>query len=215
MKKITASKWFYVVLFLCGCALLTNVFVTGIVKKKLNDERTISSAPKIINTEKVYDLPETEPVVQSEPEAENVEVFQAQPQEEKGFEMPVYGEILNKFSGNNHVYSETLKEYRVHKGIDIKAPVLSQVKAAGDGVVESAKKDGLMGYTITIDHQNGFKSIYSNLSTIEMVQKDQRVNQGDIISGVGDTALIETGLEGHLHFELIKEGKQVNPEEYF
>ena len=48
-----------------------------------------------------------------------------------------------------------------------------------------------------------------------MVSVDKKVKQGDIISGVGDTALIETGLEGHLHFELTKEGKQVNPEDYF
>ena len=135
--------------------------------------------------------------------------------QDEGFEMPIYGEILNKFSGNNLVYSVTLKDYRVHRGIDIKAPILSQVKAVRSGVVESVKKDGLMGITIVIDHKNGFKSVYSNLSTDEMITEGKEVKQGDIISGVGDTALIETGLEGHLHFELIKEGVQVNPEEYF
>ena len=223
MKKILNNRWFYVILFLCACGLITNVFVTAIVKKKVIEERTISSAPKIIDTEKIYEYPEEE----KEPEVTKAEeikstVTQAQAEEnieekseEEGFVMPVYGEILNKFSGDNHVYSATLKEYRVHKGIDIKATILSQVKAARSGVVESAKKDGFMGYTIVIDHQNGFKSVYSNLSTIEMVKEGESVKQGDIISGIGDSALIETGLEGHLHFELIKEGKQVNPEEYF
>lgn len=222
MKKIIYSRWLYVVLFLAGCAILTNVFVTAMVKKKAIEERTISSAPKIINTEKTYEVQEEKQDKDTEikekeiieEKAETVST-KTEVEEDEGFAMPVSGEILNKFSGNELVYSETLKEYRTHKGIDIKSPILSQVKATSSGVVESVKKDGLMGITIVIDHQNGFKSVYSNLSTDEMVAKGDIVKQGDIISGVGDTALIETGLEGHLHFELIKDGKQVNPEEYF
>lgn len=223
MKKLISNRWFYVILFLCACALLTNVFVTALVKKKAIEERTISSAPKIINTEKIYEN-EKEPEKIEEVAEESTEdikvkeeVFltQTNPIEDEGFEVPVYGEILNGFSGNQLVYSVTLKEYRVHRGIDIKAPILTQVKAVRSGVVESVKKDGLMGVTIVLDHENGFKSVYSNLSSEEMVKEGERIKQGDIISGVGDTALIETGLEGHLHFELIKDGVQVNPEEYF
>ena len=221
MKKIIRSRWLYVVLFLAGCTLLTNVFVTAIVKKKTIEERTISSAPKIIDTEKVYETPRKDDAadIGEIPEiAEETEVFLTETEAEEtdeGFEMPVYGEILSSFSGDELVYSKTLKEYRIHKGIDIKSPLLSQVKAARSGVVESVKNDRLTGITIVIDHQDGFKSVYSNLSTDEMVSEGEKVRQGDIISGVGDTALIETGLEGHLHFELIKEGVQVNPEEYF
>ena len=48
-----------------------------------------------------------------------------------------------------------------------------------------------------------------------MVKQGQTVKKGEIINGVGDTALIETGIDAHLHFELIKDGIQVNPEEYF
>lgn len=222
MKKIIYSRWLYVVLFLAGCAILTNVFVTAMVKKKAIEERTISSAPKIINTEKTYEVQEEKQ--DKDTEIKETEIIEekaetvstkTEVEEDEGFIMPVIGEMLNKFSGNELVYSETLKEYRTHKGIDIKSPILSQVKATSSGVVESVKKDGLMGITIVIDHQNGFKSVYSNLSTNEMVTKGDIVKQGDIISGVGDTALIETGLEGHLHFELIKDGIQVNPEEYF
>jgi len=217
MKKMFSSRWLYVVLFLAGCALLTNVFVTAVAKKRIIEEKTISSAPKIIDTQKVYQVPQKPEVqvIQEKKTEEKTEQVASAEKVQEGFEMPVYGEILNSFSGNDLVYSQTLKEYRVHKGIDIKAPILAQVKATASGVVESVKKDGLMGITVVIDHSDGFKSVYSNLSTDQMVTEGKRVSQGDIISGVGDTALIETGLEGHLHFELIKDGIQVNPEEYF
>lgn len=214
MKKLISSRWFYVVLFLSACAIITNIFVTAMVKKKVNEEKKLSSAPKIINTEKVYEtnnaVPEISPQI-----AEETIVPVTEEIADDGFEMPLYGEILTKYSGSDLVYSQTLKEYRVHKGIDIKSPILSQVKAVSSGVVESVTKDGLMGYTIVIDHLNGFKSTYSNLSTDSMVSQGDTVKKGDIISGVGDTALIETGIEAHLHFELTKDGKQVNPGEYF
>ena len=214
MKKLISSRWFYVVLFLSACAIITNIFVTAMVKKKVNEEKKLSSAPKIINTEKVYEtnnaVPEISPQI-----AEETIVPATEEIADDGFEMPLYGEILTKYSGADLVYSQTLKEYRVHKGIDIKSPILSQVKAVSSGVVESVTKDGLMGYTIVIDHLNGFKSTYSNLSTDSMVSQGDTVKKGDIISGVGATALIETGIEAHLHFELTKDGKQVNPEEYF
>ena len=71
-----------------------------------------------------------------------------------------------------------------------------------------------MGITVVIDHENGFKSVYSNLSSDDMMKAGDEVKKGDIINGVGDTALIETGIDAHLHFELIKDGKQINPEEY-
>lgn len=221
MKKIISSRWFYVVLFLSACAIITNIFVTAMVKKKVNEEKRISSAPKIINTEKVYEVSEKDEKIPYDetPEGiditEETEVFSPEEVEDEGFDLPVYGEVLTPFSGNELIYSKTLKEYRVHKGIDIKSPILSQVKAAASGVIESVAKDGLMGYTIVIDHRNGFKSTYSNLSTDSMVSQGDTVKKGDIISGVGDTALIETGIEAHLHFELTKDGKQVNPEEYF
>lgn len=220
MKKIISSRWFYVILFLSACVIITNIFITAITKKKIQEERTLSSAPKIINTEKVYDTkqqPDQENPTQTQPVPEDTITLSPVEEIENKIEFskPVQGEILNRFSGNELVYSATLREYRIHRGIDIKSPILSQVRAVESGLVESVIRDGLMGITITIDHKNGFKSVYSNLSTDAMVKKGDSVEKGDIISGVGDTALIETGLEGHLHFELIENGKQVNPEDYF
>ena len=79
------------------------------------------------------------------------------------FIAPIQGEIMKDFSDTNLVYSETLKEWTVHLGIDIKAEKGSAVTASEAGKIESIKNDPRYGTTITISHENGFKTIYSNL----------------------------------------------------
>lgn len=83
--------------------------------------------------------------------------------------------------------------------------------AAEAGIIEDVYTDDFMGITIVIDHQNGIKTIYANLSNSSLVQKGQSVVRGGVISAVGDTAIYETGEVGHLHFEVLEDGKQVDP----
>lgn len=124
---------------------------------------------------------------------------------------PVSGEVICEFTGETLIYSKTLGDWRAHSGIDLKVDLGSPVKAAGDGIIEDVYSDDAMGITIVIDHQNGIKSVYQNLSTDTMVEKGQTVTAGLVISGIGDTALFETGEVGHLHFEIIIDGENVNP----
>ncbi|WHH57591.1 M23 family metallopeptidase [Petroclostridium sp. X23] len=124
---------------------------------------------------------------------------------------PVDGEVILGYAKENLVYSKTLEEWRTHNGIDIKSDRGTQVKAAADGIIEKIYKDDGLGITIVIDHGNGLKTKYCNLSTDNMVKEKQSVKQGQAISGVGDTAAFEIGDQPHLHFEVIKDGKNVDP----
>ncbi len=127
---------------------------------------------------------------------------------------PLNGKIMVPFSGDSLIFSETMQDFRKHGGVDIKSAILEKVRSAEAGVIKEVKTDRSLGITIVIDHENGFESVYANLSTAEMVRAGDRVEKGVIISGVGDTASTETGEEAHLHFELLKDGKAVNPEDY-
>jgi len=128
--------------------------------------------------------------------------------------MPVNGKIIKAFSHDALVYSKTMNDYRTHSGIDIAAPKNERVVAALDGKIEKIYTDDMYGITIEISHDNGLKTVYKNLSTAEMVKEGQKVTQGTPISGVGDTALAEIADESHLHFEVYKDGKVVNPKDY-
>ena len=97
---------------------------------------------------------------------------QATKKEEKKeikFEKPVEGEIIKEFAKDNLVFSNTLNEWTTHVGIDIKAAKTTVVKASYEGTVESIKNDPRYGLTVIIEHDDGYKTIYSNLLTSEFV----------------------------------------------
>lgn len=131
------------------------------------------------------------------------------------FEPPISGEILKDFAEDSLVYSKTLDEWTTHLGLDIKAEKTSVVKASERGSIESIKNDPRYGLTIVVTHENGFKTVYSNLLTTEFVAVGDSVEKGQTIGTVGQSASFETLDESHLHFEMYNDGTPVNPTIYF
>lgn len=99
---------------------------------------------------------------------------------------------------------------RNHKGIDLAANKGVAIFAVSAGTVTYAGFDSDYGYNIIIDHGNGIKTRYAHASAM-CVSKGQSVSQGDMIAAVGSTGR-STG--NHLHFEIIINGKRVNPAPY-
>ena len=130
------------------------------------------------------------------------------------FKAPVEGEEIKEFAKDNLIYSETLKEWTTHYGVDIKAERATVVKAAAEGTVKYIKNDPRYGLTIIIEHANGFETRYANLLTTEFVSEGEEVKVGQTIGTVGDSAVYEIVDESHLHFEILKNSENVNPTEY-
>lgn len=130
------------------------------------------------------------------------------------FIMPVTGQITFDYARDKLVYSKTLEDWRTHDGIDIAAERGTPIKAVSDGVVTDIKKDPRYGITVIIDHQNGLKTVYANLASDEMVNPNQIVKQDEIIGSVGNTAIFESAEQSHLHFEVLKDDKLVDPKSY-
>jgi murein DD-endopeptidase MepM/ murein hydrolase activator NlpD len=127
---------------------------------------------------------------------------------------PVFGKVIKEYAQNNLVYSNTLQEWTTHSGIDIASNLNIPVMTAADGIVKSIKSDPKYGITITIEHAGGLETIYSNLSTTALVKSGKKVKRGTAISGVGNTASFECEDQPHLHFEVIENGKVINPMGY-
>lgn len=130
---------------------------------------------------------------------------------ELSFEKPVEGEIIKEYAKDNLIYSETLNEWITHNGIDIKAEKAQVVKSAEAGTVKAIKNDPRYGITITIEHENGYKTVYANLLTTEFVVEGEKVEKGQTIGTVGNTAVFESGEEPHLHFEILKDNEYIDP----
>ena len=143
-----------------------------------------------------------------------VETKTKEGQKELNFEKPVDGEIVKEYAKDNLVYSNTLQEWTTHLGIDIKADKTTVVKAAETGTVKTIKNDPRYGLTIVIEHENGYQTIYSNLLSSEFVVEGEKVEKGQSIGTVGNTAAFEVADEAHLHFEVLKDSIQVDPNIY-
>lgn len=99
---------------------------------------------------------------------------------------------------------------RGHKGLDLGAKTGVAIFAAKAGKVTFAGYDGNYGYSVVIDHGNGFQTRYAHASAL-CVRKGDTVAQGQQVAKVGNTGR-STG--PHLHFEIIKNGTKVNPRTY-
>lgn len=99
---------------------------------------------------------------------------------------------------------------KMHKGIDFAAPKGTPIMAAGDGVIERCGPYSSYGNYICIRHNGNTKTAYAHLSRYAKgVSKGRKVRQREVIGYVGSTGR-STG--AHLHFELIQNGKHVNPQ---
>ena len=87
------------------------------------------------------------------------------------------------------------------------------VVAVLDGTVTSVREDELLGNIAEIKHNNNLTSVYQSLKDVS-VKKDDKVSQGQPIAKAG-TSNIDTSLKNHVYFELIQDGKVINPEEQF
>lgn len=166
-----------------------------------------------------------EPIEESEEVEEEVEEMEEIQEPEEGEEplpmntekdmiMPVEGELGLDFTKDTLIYSETLEEWTSHKGIDIFTGEGSPVKASLSGKVKEVYEDSLWGIVIIVDHGNGLMTKYANLASKDMVKEGGEVNKGDVISKVGKTANIEMLIDSHIHFEVIKDGVNIDPKEY-
>lgn len=125
-------------------------------------------------------------------------------QQQDGMRMPVAGRVTSRFGSRFH---PILGHARMHKGVDLGATMGSPIVAAADGRVVSAGWHGGYGRQVAIAHSGGIRTTYSHMSRIS-AQSGQSVRQGQVIGYVGSSGL-STG--PHLHYEVYKDGRPVNP----
>lgn len=127
--------------------------------------------------------------------------------------MPVKGTDIYRISSHfGHRTDPFYKVTKFHGGIDFSGPTGLGIYATGDGVVVKVEKiKNGYGNNIIIDHGYGYKTRYAHLQTIK-VKKGEKVKRGQEIGTLGSTG---KSTAPHLHYEVIKNNKAVNPINFF
>ena len=177
--------------------------------KEINNENKVDNNNKNVKEENT-----SETNSRTENNTNSKQVNNKKEEKEISFVMPVEGEIIKGFAKDSLVYSETLQEWVTHQAIDIKAESRDVVKAVANGTVTAIKNDPRYGLTVIIEHDGGFKTVYSNLLTAEFVVEGEQVKQGQTLGTIGNSATFEIADESHLHFEMLKDLVYVDPTIY-
>lgn len=209
-------------IYITACCLAVIAAVVGFtgrrVHKEENGENNAELMPEVQvqsqESEPVREVEKIETQIQDEPKEESKSVTKPEIIDDAHFVRPVDGKILEEFSDNDLIYNETLRDWRTHNGVDLEAESGTQVIAAANGVVDKVF-DSNMGKCVEIDHKNGYKTVYANLDENITIKQGDEVAEGDVIGLVGNTALGDATDMPHLHFEITKDGENVNPKEYF
>lgn len=141
----------------------------------------------------------------------------AQNKEEMLAHIPAIQPVANKnlkrmASGYGNRIHPVYKTKKMHWGMDFSAPKGSEVYATGDGKIEKVKRSKRgYGNQVKIDHGYGYKTFYAHLNKY-IVKRGQKVKRGDLIGYVGSTG---TSTAPHLHYEVTKNKRKVNPVNYY
>lgn len=247
--KFLVGKGFYIVLFLCFCAIGISGYVILFSNNSTIDPE-IEGIPSVgLATTVDFSLPVIETAASSEEQAVAKQTGipakttaapkttaastsetlappeQTQPPQssevvgtaEKIFySAPVLGEVSNLFSGDVPVFNPTMGDWRVHAGVDILAPVGTEVKAVCKGVVSKVYKDEFKGVCVEIDHADGLRSVYCGMEDVLLISKGDEVLCGTVLGTVGTSAAFESNEGPHLHVEIRDgNGLALDPLEYF
>jgi murein DD-endopeptidase MepM/ murein hydrolase activator NlpD len=125
---------------------------------------------------------------------------------------PIKMNNLNKIAGvyGNQIHP-ILKTKKFHEGIDFAGKVGEPIYSTADGKVVAIKKNSSKGLYVKIEHRGGYATIYAHCDKI-MVKRGRKVKRGQVIAKMGNSG---KSFDPHLHYEVLKDGKTVDPKFYF
>ncbi len=131
--------------------------------------------------------------------------------------LPVSGKLIKNHSVDIQVFSQTMKDWRVHLGVDIATAANAAVCSVADGTVAQVWEDPMMGWCVAVSHSGECMTVYKNLARdlAEGITLGSTVKKGQLLGHVGDSAMLEIAEDPHLHMEMTVKGLQVDPLDYF
>ena len=204
-RKAMKSKGFYILL--AALALVIGVSGYVFVSDAARQQKEVGQAGLSVSAEDMQEAAETASVSQNVQDGQTSLGHGAQ----ELTVMPVSGQVLQAYAMEQLMYNTTTRDWRTHDGVDLAAPVGTDVQAARKGTVLSVTEDAYYGTTVQLQHAGGYTTTYCGLAQQVPVKAGDTVAAGQVIGTVADTIVPETALESHLHFSVCKDSEYVDP----
>ena len=220
MKKIkdflSQQKGLYKIAF-TACALILSLVVVAITDNKTSVDAPVTVEEETVKTKEISsnDVNKAlqgikEPPKPATNEINKSEIVEEQSFEDASFSNPVFGKIIKPFSIDEPLYSKTMDDWRIHEGVDIACMLGAEVYSAQDGEVTDVGYDINFGNYIVIK-SGEYELKYTSLATDINFTKGDKVSKGQLIGVVADSCISEICDETHFHFEVKKNGINVDP----
>lgn len=199
--QFNGEKRFYLFTAIgCAAALVAIVVIAVLV----SSAGKVDSPTANLNSNSTVNEPVDKP---QEPEDEGNEPVVTLPE---GMVAPVATvSVLNDYG---FYHNKTLNTYYEHAGIDFTATAGAEVMAVEKGTIESIYKDDvLLGTEIVVDHGDGLKTVYRFVTEAEGLKVGDKVEKGEVIATVAEATGNEYKDGAHLHFEIMQDGKTIDP----
>lgn len=214
-EKKNWKKWFkgerrFYLLTAIGCALaLTAIIVVAVaISGDKTNEPQVDSGNNGDNVVVIPPKDDEQQVGGNENEDQQPVV-----KPDEGMVSPVAN--MNVVNDYGFYHNTTLNWFYEHAGIDFMAEAGTEVMAVDAGTVESIYKDDILsGTEIVIAHDDGLKTIYRFVTEVEGLKVGDSVEKGEVIATIAEASGNEYKDGAHLHFEVHKEGVNVDPNVY-
>lgn len=208
-KRMSKEKRFYLISAIASAAALVAIVVIAVLVTNLNFNDVPTAGNNSSELEQPSDGGNSDNVGDNGNNGDDEPVINTP----EGMIMPV--ESVSVVNDYGFYHNKTLNNYYEHKGVDFTAEVGAEVLAADDGVIETIYRDDVLtGTEITIDHGDGVKTVYRFVDVAEGLTVGMDVKKGDVIATVAEATGEEYKDGAHLHFEVKKDGEQVDPATY-
>ncbi|HIE72959.1 MAG TPA: M23 family metallopeptidase [Flavobacteriales bacterium] len=182
---------------------------------RYKDIRNFSNAELVIEAAKKADKLSKQLYIQSKSFDEVIDL--AKNKANMLASIPAIQPIANKdlgrvASGYGYRIHPIYKTRKLHTGMDFTAPQGTPIYATGDGKIAKVRRSRRgYGNHVIVDHGYGYQTLYAHM-TKYIVYRGQKVKRGEIIGYVGSTG---TSVAPHLHYEVIKNKRKINPVNYY
>ena len=205
---------YYIVIVACVLALGTIITISAVANRRQQSSptpQTVDETPTQQVDEPADEPADTPAPQDEEPAQEQSGATEPTPQPLQ-FSMPgTLCEVYFEYAMDQLVFHQTLGCWAVHKGCDFTIGGTGEVLAVADGVVKSIGSNILEGVVISVEHPDGYVSVYKSLADDPAVQVGQTVKRGDVLGIADDSAYNEISDGAHLHLEITRNGAYIDP----